>query len=170
MPRLTIERLREAIRYEPDTGDIYRKEVKFKSRVNHGEPVRNKNNEGYYVIYVDEVKIRAHRAAWAVHYGEWPNGDVDHINRNRSDNRIENLRIATKAQNQMNSVKNNQLGRKGVRIKESGNYAARIRDKSKHIYLGTYPTLDEAAHAYNKAAIKYHGEFAVLNPIGVDYE
>lgn len=93
---------------------------------------------------------------------------VDHINRNTLDNRIKNLRIATRAENAKNSGKNktNTTGYKGVFIEKKGNYfayRARIKLNGEKINLGCFKTAVEAALAYDDAAIKYHGEFAFLN-------
>ena len=92
---------------------------------------------------------------------------TDHINGNRLDNRKGNLRICSKSQNGMNrgGQKNNTTGYKGVFINKARNnhIFSQIRANNILIYLGTFRTLENAARAYNKAALKYHGEFAQLN-------
>jgi len=90
----------------------------------------------------------------------------DHKNRNKLDNRRYNLRPATDSQSQCNRNKqsNNTSGYTGV-YWNRGKWRADVRVNKKHIYLGRYNNPKEAAKAYNKAAIKYHGEFAVLNKI-----
>ena len=95
---------------------------------------------------------------------------VDHINRNRLDNRKSNLRIATNQENQRNRgvSKSNISGYKGVHFKKRGNwygYYVQIKISYKPIHLGVYRTAKEAALVYNLAAKKYFGEFAVLNEI-----
>jgi hypothetical protein len=98
---------------------------------------------------------------------------VDHINGNKLDNRRENLRICTNAENSRNRVKStlNTSGYKGVSYKKEKNYIrkkpwnARIKVDYKEIYLGHFQTKEEAAKAYNEAAIKYFGEFAKLNEV-----
>ena len=91
---------------------------------------------------------------------------VDHINGNPSDNRKENLRVVSKAENTYNKKAHSQCGYKGVRLhKQSGRWQCRITIEQRHIALGYYSTAEAAAEAYNKAATKHFGEFAKLNTI-----
>jgi len=91
---------------------------------------------------------------------------VDHINGDRRDNRKENLRLCVAAENTRNKSiqKNNQSGLKGV-SKRGNYYIARISHNGKPFYLGTYKTKEKAARVYNRAAQKFHGEFARLNEL-----
>ncbi len=94
---------------------------------------------------------------------------IDHINGNSLDNRKENLRVCTNAQNSRNSklAKNNTTGYKGVSWSGSkkNKYVAQLHTKGKHIHLGNFDNPIDAALAYNKAAIEYFGEFAKINII-----
>lgn len=92
---------------------------------------------------------------------------VDHINGNGLDNRRQNLRLCTAAQNLYNKrlSARNKSGFKGVHKGESGKWHARIGVNSKSYQLGVYSTPEDAARAYNKAAAKFHGEFACLNQV-----
>ena len=95
---------------------------------------------------------------------------VDHINRDKLDNRRANLRSATHGQNMVNTgpQKRNKSGYKGVYINKNKSYHVHLTSNSKSVYIGTYKTAAEAALAYDEAAKKYHGEFAYLNfPDGV---
>lgn len=95
-------------------------------------------------------------------------GDVvDHINRNPLDNRLCNLRPATRSENAINRPKTARCktGYKGVFLSKSGTYSAAIRVNYTLYHLGTFITKEEAAEAYNKAALKYFGPFAYLNNI-----
>lgn len=93
-----------------------------------------------------------------------PGKFIDHINRDRLDNRKENLRIANRSQNNANMriQDRNKLGVKGVCL-HRGRYQASITVKKKTIFLGNYDTAKEAALAYDEAAKMYHGEFALTN-------
>jgi hypothetical protein len=93
-------------------------------------------------------------------------GELDHINGNGLDNRKANLRIVTRQQNAMNKGpnKNNTTGFKGVCFDKSrGKYIVGVKVNYRRINLGRYETAEEAARVYDKAARKYHGEFARLN-------
>lgn len=106
-------------------------------------------------------KIRMHRLILGL-----PNSDPrvpDHINRNTLDNRRENLRIATTAQNNRNypTPKTNKSGQKGVRL-ENGYWRVRIRENGKKLHISQYKVFEDAVRAYREAALRIHGEFACL--------
>jgi hypothetical protein len=98
-----------------------------------------------------------------LHYGRWPENQLDHINMERSDNRIENLREATHGENMWNSraQRNNSHGSKGgAWDAQKKRWFARIMIRGKRIRLGRFRTREEAAEAYALAAEKMAGEFA----------
>lgn len=110
------------------------------------------------------LKVRLHRELIGAKKGEI----VDHINRDKLDNRKSNLRIVTPSQSCMNQGlrKDNQCGYRGVSYrKDSGKWRAWINIDHKRTHLGSYTTADEAALAYNVAAMKYFQEYAVLNEV-----
>lgn len=105
----------------------------------------------------------AHRLIWWLHYGVWP-AYIDHVNGNRADNRIANLREATGTQNLYNrgAMSNNKCGLKGACFRAKTNlWRAQICVNGVDIHLGSgFHTAEEAHAAYCRAAVKYHGEFA----------
>ena len=131
-----------------------------------GKQALNIDSDGYKSGRINYRIYQAHRVAWLIHYGEWPDGQVDHINMVRSDNRIDNLRLATRSENAMNRGKQNDntSGYKGVSWhKSSGKWQAKIKKNGKCIYLGTYHDVLEAHLAYCRAVHDVHGQFARIS-------
>lgn len=115
----------------------------------------------YVKIRIDHVLYSAHRLAWLYVYGEWPLDQIDHINNDKTDNRICNLRLATQSENIVNrrAQSNNSSGRKGV-TRSGKRWSASIRSNGHRYHLGTFDTVDDAHAAYSEAACRLHGEFA----------
>lgn len=107
---------------------------------------------GYRAGTIFNIPFTAHRACFAIYHGAMPDGDIDHINRNRSDNRIANLRAVSESQNCRNQKrrKNNKSGVTGVR-RRGRSWEAYIRHDGRNIRLGTFPSLRLAALARRKA-------------------
>lgn len=117
---------------------------------------------------VRRKQLSVHRIVWFLHYGVWPEHDIDHINLNKLDNRLENLRAATLQQNSVNSAKRRTWNGRPclTRLKgayfhaKSGRWYSTIKISGKSAWLGWYDTEEEAAAAYATAATKHHGEYA----------
>lgn len=118
------------------------------------------NKDGYACAWINKRPRTFHRYIM----GEPKGKTIDHINHNKLDNRRNNLRECTAGENNQNrSNTNNPLGVKGVYLNEWGTYRAQITINRKYKYLGTFQTLKEACDAYDIAAERIFGEFAVLN-------
>lgn len=159
-PLPTVDRLREVLRYEPETGRLIRL-VSRSNRVKVGDEIGSARDAAEYrAVIVDGTRILAHRVAWAMHYGSWPVGEVDHRNGVRSDNRIDNLRDVTQSVNQQNLRKaksHNSTGYLGVSFhKASLRYHARIRVGGKVHSLRYHATPELAYAAYLKAKREIH--------------
>ena len=126
-----------------------------------GEEAGSLHNAGRKVVCLFGRTYLYHKICWLLHYGEWPNKEIDHINGNPSDNRICNLRLATRVQNAQNTKlrSDNKSGAKGVRF-DKGKWQAEIHFNRKRIYLGRYSTFEKALSVRKEAEIKYHLEYA----------
>lgn len=152
---LTIERLKQVLRYDPETG-LFWWRIKTSNRTNLNKPAGSLNNDGYVRIKIDGEAHLAHRLVWFYINEKWPAILIDHINGIRHDNRIENLRDVTNSinqQNQRNSRSNNKSsGLLGVSFnKQAKKYMAHIRIDGKRNYLGLFDNPQEAHAAYLEA-------------------
>lgn len=149
--------INEAVEYEPDTG-IFRW-ASPRSKIQVGAVAGFKRADGYIHIKINGRCYLGHVLAWVCIHGVMPSGEIDHINHNRSDNRIINLRDVTPSENAKNrkKYKNNSTGRAGVFLrKDSGKYTANINANGKLKHLGTFKTKVEAVIA-REAAEKMYG-------------
>ena len=143
---VTIEHLRKRYSYNPETGEI--------TRIATGKVVRSRTKDGrviYRNIHTKGKMIRQHRAAWALYYGEWPNGQIDHIDHDGQNNRISNLRVVDAIGNQRNQQlrETSQSGVIGVTWrKDKKKWKAQIRvPGGRQVFLGYHLTIEEAALA-----------------------
>lgn len=146
----------ERLEYNPDTGDW---KWRFSnSNVRPGTPAGYVRPDGYRLIRIDGVAYYSGRLAWVYMTGKWPKEEIDHIDRDPSNDKWSNLREATSSQNKYNR----DLGYEGPRgVYRSGNrWWASVGQSS---YLGTFDTLEEAVAARDAAAFQIAGEFAILN-------
>jgi len=129
------------------------------NKLRSGKRAGHMNSNGYVVMCIEGKTIQGHRIAWALHYGEWPSDEIDHINGNKSDNRISNLRVVSPRENSQNRKrpKTNSSGSIGVHYhKRSMSWHARIMVDGKRHHLGSFNTSGEASEAYDRAAKKFN--------------
>ena len=154
---ITAERAREILEYNPATGQLCWRNSR--STVRAGAVAGTIDKDGYVCIRADGKTYKAHRLVWLIIHGVWPAGQIDHINRVKSDNRIENLRDATQELNQRNRDlrKDNISGVTGVYLhKQSGRWAASINNlEGRQVFLGLRDTMGEAITLRKEAEKKY---------------
>ena len=161
-PPFTSEDLHEWFDYDHETGDLCWKK-KPANNVKVGVPIQAKNTSGYLHVGFQRKVYVLHRLIWLMHYGEWPESEIDHINCIKTDNRLENLRLATQGQNRSNMPKKGgkTSSYKGVCWKKSNKcWTAQISHEGKCIWLGHFQTEEAAHQAYCEAASRLKGEFA----------
>lgn len=155
-----IALMRERINYDPETGDMHYTS-KAKGGRSAGEKVGSPEKHGYIKVNFQGKKYLAHRLIWMLVYGREAQGLVDHINGDRTDNRLANLRECTKQQNTVNSSRSRGvLNLRGVTELPSGKFQAQIKRGGRSIYLGCFNSKEEASEAYKLASIVEHGEFS----------
>jgi len=165
----SVETLRKLLRYEPETGNLFwrfrdvsffKTEGECKRWHNRygGKPAGGIRGGGYVDVKIFDRHLSAHRVAWAIHHNTWPTDQIDHINGERADNRIVNLRDATNQENNKNRKLpcNNTSGVMGVSWnKQKAKWVAHIRVDGKTIHLGYFDTIEDAAAARAKAEIEH---------------
>lgn len=171
------EVLRQLLSYDPETGKLFWKErpVSFfrdNARFTAEQMCRSWNNrfvgvealatrdgKGYLAGTLLCMKIYAHRAGWAIHYGYWPEHEIDHIDGDGEHNWLSNLREAHRSENQQNRKvsSNSTSGHMGVSYHiRNRKWTARITVNNQTIRLGSFATPEMAAKAYKLAKRKYH--------------
>ena len=155
---ISAERARKLLNYAPETGQLTWR-VRRGPRYAAGSLAGCRDPRGYVKVRLDNRLYHAHRIVWLMTYGKLP-GFIDHINLDKGDNRLSNLRPCSQRENNRNVGRsvNNTSGFKGVSRKRD-KWRARIAD----ISLGSFSTPEAAAAAYDAEARKVYGEFAWLN-------
>lgn len=146
------------ISYDSNTGDIFRK-------LKDGTSIRIENSKrtdrwgcSYYLVSVCNKKFMVHRIAWLLHYGEWPDGQVDHVDGDGLNNKISNLRCVSNQLNAMNQKMRSDNSSGFVGVRKHGlvdRWQARVVQNGSEIYLGLFKTKEEAIEARRIASIKY---------------
>jgi hypothetical protein len=160
MRDLTVDLLNHLFEYDKETGNLI---WKIQQRgIRKGSIAGSVKSHGYLCVGINYKSYRAHRLIFLMHKGYLPK-TIDHINGDRLDNRIENLRAATVGQNQHNrkTNANNTSGYKGVSWnKACKKWLSQIKLEGKRIHLGYFDNVEEAAEAVRKAREELHGDFA----------
>lgn len=162
---LTADYLRSLLDYSPETGEFRWKVVRRSAhgRTKVGSVAGFVRSDGYVFIGIDGRAHMAQRLAWLYMTGEWPAGPLDHVSRNRADNRWINIRPATRSENNRNKSlrSDNVSGTTGVSWdSRRGKWSARIRVGGKYLMLGRFDTLPDAVTARLEAERLHYGEFA----------
>lgn len=153
---LPVEELRELFFLDKKGVLSYRKS---------GKPVQAKTSNGYRAAYVGRTLFLAHRVVWALHYGEWPTSLLDHIDGDRLNNHVSNLRQATfslNAHNSSTAFTHSKTKVRGV-TKAGAKYHARLMVRGTLYLLGNFDSCQEAEQAYlvakrNKVKELYAGQ------------
>jgi hypothetical protein len=162
MARMSAELARELFIYEPDTG-LLRWRVRVHQRGPVGSVAGTLTKNGYTRLMYKQSSYLAHCVIWAIQTGSWPEQQIDHRNRVRTDNRWDNLRAATRSQNARNCriSGHNTSGVKGVHfVRSEGKWQASARIGGKVHYFGQHKTLEEAATARRNGVQGIYGDFA----------
>ena len=153
---ITQERLKEILDYNPETGDFVWR-VTLSNKVVAGSVAGSATSQGYLRITIGETEYRAHRLAWLYVHGEWPKRQIDHINRDKTDNRIANLRDVSASVNCANRGHQNKTGLRGARRNFNGRFQSAIKQCGKMKHLGYFDTAEEAHEAFKRAHIAIYG-------------
>lgn len=152
-----IPQIRAALFYDPETGFITSKRT--------GKRLGSLNGQGYQQVWVRVGGVKrlyhAHRLAFVLMLGRWPDKEADHVNMDKSDNRWSNLREVTRSRNGANKSlqKNNTSGFRGVfPVAKSQTWRAEISVDRKRFHLGCFQTKEEAAAAHCAAGFRFFGD------------
>jgi hypothetical protein len=158
--KITPEELKAYVRYDAESGEVI--------RLSTGRPVgvsiKKRGGHRTFTLRINRAPIYVfvHRAVWALVHGSWPKYQIDHIDRDTSNNRIENLRDVPGGVNQQNRAPIGEVPYLGVRFLR-GKYEARIKKDGRQIQVGTFSSAKAAAKARDRMAVALFGENATLN-------
>lgn len=158
----TYDQLDRVLKYNPETGKLHWK-VDRSQRVKAGRVAGTLHNKGYISLEYEGVSYLAHRVVWLLCNKEWPSHFIDHKDLDRSNNKLQNLREATRAGNSHNhpTRKDNSSGVKGVNWhKRQCKWIARIQVNKSRILLGYFDLLEDAKAAVESARLQLHKEFS----------
>lgn len=160
---LTCEQIKKLLHYNPSTGVFTR--ITPARGIAVGDIAGSTERDGYVRVRIYPFHYPAHRLAWVYMNGEWPDKEIDHIDGNRSNNAIHNLRLATRSENKQNTKKapkGSKSGLLGARATKDGKFVSGIMVNGVVRHLGTFSTAIDAHHAYMNAKRELH-PFAVFS-------
>ena len=159
MKQISFDEAAALFVYDPETGVVsWKNDAGRWGRLKAGTRAGWVEKRGYLVVEIGRDKVFAHRIAWLLHYGTNPSADIDHINGDKGDNRICNLRDVSRTvnkQNQYRAHKNSTTGVLGV-SPYRGKYRARIVVNGRERQIGVYESVDAAQTAYITAKRQLH--------------
>lgn len=163
---LPFEEASRLLAYDPETG-VLKWRVSPRRGVAVGTLAGARNGSGYVIVGYRGHEYMATHLIWLLMTGHWPDHGVDHKSRDRSDDRWENLRLATYSQNNQNMPirKDNKTGVRGVQIARNGSFYARIGVQGRSVRLGTFTSLEQAALVRQNAELKHFGKFSPLHEV-----
>jgi hypothetical protein len=147
---ITIERFDEVMTYNAEDGCF--------KWIKTNKTAGSIKQHGYREIQIDKKSYLAHRLAWFFYYGHFPDKEIDHINHNKLDNRMENLREVDRKENNKNKTiqKNNTSGVQGViKCSKTKKWLARIKVDGKPMHLGVFANKENAIAIRKEAEVKY---------------
>jgi hypothetical protein len=158
--QVTHDQLLRLLSYDPATGAFTWR------RVQAGDTAGWRGASGYWIVRVDGLAYQAHRLAWFYTNGAWPPYEVDHIDGKKTNNRLANLRPASRAQNARNAV-SQRRSKSGVRgvypCAVTGLWLSQVTVGGIRHYVGRFADIAEATAARNAAAVRLHEEFARMS-------
>lgn len=152
--------LHDLLDYDPESGLFRWRKKRWRSAA--GSVAGCRHVGGYIKIVVKQHRLLAHRMAWLYVHGVWPPEEIDHIDGNRANNAISNLRLASRAENQCNTgvPRNNTTGHKGIKFDaRRGMWSAEIQYRRTRKWLGHFKSAEDASASYQAAARELFGEF-----------
>ena len=159
---MNLGNLKDFLRYDDETGKLYWKATSS-NRVKVGDEAGSES-QGYVRVRILGKRVMAHKLVWYLVTDIWPDFEIDHVDRDRSNNRFSNLRKASRSENFFNRTKytSNTSGYKGV-TQRGDKCIAQIAANGKGRYLGTFKSKEDAAIAYAEASKELHGEYGRTN-------
>ena len=157
---ITQSELKELVHYNDQTGIFTWKKSRKGCAI--GSVAGSLHLNGYIYININYKKYLAHRLAWVYQYKEFPANEIDHIDGNKSNNKIENLRNATRSENLRNTTLNvrNKSGHKNISLHKPTGLWRAVLTMNKHIVINKYfKNIDDAVNFIKEKREEYHGNF-----------